>query len=92
MSCWSRQEVRVIGEKILGLQSSLDVLPEDSGMPAGLRPAQVGASLQHLPHAVVRRQQLGRDLLQKQQDQHVLLLVEQTEAAAAHRTNNEDTS
>ncbi|KAF3706866.1 hypothetical protein EXN66_Car000036 [Channa argus] len=71
------------------LQSSVDVLPEDSRVLSGLRPAQVGASLHQLPHALVGRQLLGRDVLQKQQDQHVLLLVKQTEAAAAHRTDQD---
>lgn len=81
-SCRSSQEVCGLCGSVPGLQSSADVLPEDSFVLAGLRPAQVGASLHQLPHAVVRRQLLGRDLLQKQQDQNVLVLVKQAEAAA----------
>lgn len=68
------------------LQSSLHVLPEDSGvMAASLRPAQVGPLLQELSHAVVRGELVGWDLLQEQQDQNVLLLVKQTEAAGGNR-------
>lgn len=81
----SSQQVGVLGGSVPRLQSSAYVLPEDSRVAAGMRPAQVAASLHQLPHAVVRRQLPGRDLLQKQQDQHVLLLVKQTEAAT-HRS------
>lgn len=52
-------------------------------MLPGSRPAQVGAPLQQLPHAVVWGQLGPGDVLQKHQDQHVLPLIEQTEAATA---------
>lgn len=82
-SCRSPQKLGIL---LPSLQSSPDVLPEDSRVLAGLRPAQVGAFLYQLPHAVAWRQLPGWDLLQKQQDQHVLLLVKQPEAAAAQDT------
>lgn len=64
------------------LQSSLNILPEDSSLvAASLRPAQVGLPLQELPHAVVWGELVGRDLLQEQKDQNILLLVEETKAA-----------
>lgn len=62
------------------LQSLAEFLPEQLGVLPGPRPAQVGPPLQHLPHAVERRQLKGGNLLQKHQDQHVLLLIKQTEA------------
>lgn len=72
------------------LQSSLNVLPEDSGVTAaGLRPAQVGPPLQELSHAVVRGELVGWDLLQEEQDQNILLLVKQTEAAGGNRRMKE---
>lgn len=82
-SCRSPQKLGIL---IPGLQSSPDVLPEDSRVLAGLRPAQVAVFLHQLRHAVAWRQLPGWDLLQKQQDQHVLLLVKQPEAAAAQDT------
>lgn len=85
--CWSSQEVRVVSGIVSGLQRSPDVLPEDSLVLARLQPAQVGAFLHQLPHAVIWRQLMGRDVLQKQQDQHVFLLVKQAEAATTHTLN-----
>ena len=81
----SGQQVGGLVGSVPRLQSSPYVLPEDSCVSTSLRPAQVGASLHQLPHAVVRRQLMSRDVLQKQQDQHVLLLIKQTEAATDHR-------
>lgn len=52
---------------------------------SGLWPAQVGASLHQTPHADERSKLLARDFLQKQQDQHILVLVKQTVAARRMR-------
>ena len=49
-------------------------------MLLSLRPAQVGLPLQQLPYAVVSRQLTGGNILQKLQNQHVLLLIKQAEA------------
>ena len=65
---------------LLGLQGLPELLPEQVWVSVSTGPAQVGLSLQEPPHAVVRRQLLHGNVLQEQQDQHVLLLVKQTEA------------
>lgn len=68
-----------------GLQGLAEFLPEQLGVLPGLRPAQVGLPLQQLPYAVVRRQLRGGNVLQEHQDQHVLVLIEQTEAGRRRR-------
>ena len=65
---------------LLGLQGLPELLPEQVWVCVCAGPAQVGLSLQEPPHAVVRRQLLHGNVLQEHQDQHVLLLVKQTEA------------
>ena len=65
---------------VSALQSSVDVLPEESRVAGGLGPAQVGAPPHQLPHAVVRRQLLLWQLFQEEQDQHIFLLIQQTVA------------
>lgn len=88
--CWSHQRVHLVVWGVSTLQSSLNILPEESGVAAtSLRPAQVGAPLQEPPHAVVRGELVGWDLLQEEQDQNILLLVKQTEAAGADRRMKE---
>lgn len=87
---WSQQGVHLVMRGISTLQSSPNILPEESGVAAaGARPAQVGAPLQEFPHAVVRGELVGWDLLQEQEDQDVLLLVKQTEAAGGDRRMKE---
>lgn len=87
---WSQQGVHLVVRGVSTLQSSPNILPEESGVAAtGARPAQVGAPLQELPHAVVRGELVGWDLLQEQEDQNVLLLVKQTEAARGDRRMKE---
>ena len=81
----SGQQVGVLRGRLSCLQSSPDVLPKDCRVLSGLRPAQVGAFLHQFPHAVVWRQLMGWDLLQKQQNQHVFPLVKQTETATGQR-------
>lgn len=63
-----------------GPQGLPQFLPEHFSAFAGTGPTQVRRLLHQLPHAVVRRQQRGGDLLQEHQDQHILLLIKQTEA------------
>ena len=63
-----------------GLQGLPELLPEQVWVCVCAGPAQVGSSLQEPPHAVVRRKLLHWNVLQEHQDQHVLLLVKQTEA------------
>ena len=65
------------------VQSSAQVLPEQSRVLSSLGPAQVGVSLHQPPHLIVGRQLLGWNVLQEHQDQHVLLFIKQT--VAAHR-------
>ena len=65
---------------LLGVQGLLELLPEQVWVCVCAGPAQVGFSLQEPPHTVVRRQLLHGNVLQEHQDQHVLLLVKQTEA------------
>ena len=64
----------------LGVQGLSELLPEQVWVCVCAGPAQVGLSLQEPPHAVVRRKLLHGNVLQEHQDQHVLLLVKQTEA------------
>ena len=65
---------------LLGVQGLPELLPEQVWVCVCAGPAQVGFSLQEPPHTVVRRQLLHGNVLQEHQDQHVLLLVKQTEA------------
>ena len=65
---------------LLGVQGLPELLPEQVWVCVCAGPAQVGLSLQEPPHAVVRRKLLHGNVLQEHQDQHVLLLVKQTEA------------
>lgn len=74
------------------LQSLPEFLPEQASRPTGSRPAQVSLLLHEFPQAVVRRQLTGRDLLQKHQDQHILLLIEQTETRQRKMRNLQSAS
>lgn len=67
-----------------GRQGLAELLPEQLGAVLGSRPAQVGPPLQQLPHAVVRRELRGWNVLQEHQDQHVFLLIEKTETGAGN--------
>lgn len=85
--CRSCQRVHLVVWSISRLQSSLNILPEDSSMVApSLRPAQVGLPLLELPHAVVGGELVGWELLQEQKDQNILLLIEETKAAGESRS------
>ena len=70
----------LLSRGLAGLQSQVELVPEELGVLSSSGPAQVGLPLQQPPHAVVGRQLLGWDLLQEHQDQHVLALVKQAEA------------
>ena len=61
------------------LQRPTNPLPEQPSVAPGPAPAHERAALQELLHPKVRAQLSDRELFQKQQHQHVLLLIEQTE-------------
>lgn len=81
LSVYHIEEEPVLTEIFSGPQSLPEFLPEQLGVLHGSLPAEVGLPLQQLPHAVVRRELRGGNVFQKHQDQNVLLLIEQTEAA-----------
>lgn len=74
------QDGVLFSKAVPGLQSHPEFLPEDSSVLPSSGPAQVGRSLHQLSHPVEGGELLVWDLLQKHQDQNVLLLIKQTEA------------
>lgn len=74
----ARQRFQI--KRVFTQQGLAEFLPEHLGVPFSSRPAQVGFALQHLLHAVKWRELPGGNVLQKDQDQHVLLLVKEAKA------------
>lgn len=67
-------------ERLFTQQGLAEFLPEHLGVPFSSRPAQVGLALQHLLHAVKWRELPGGNVLQKDQDQHILPFVKEAKA------------
>lgn len=67
-------------ERFFLQQSLAEFLPEHLGVALSARPTQVGLPPQHLFHAVKRGELDGGNVLQKDENQHVLPFIKQAKA------------